>query len=245
MKGIILAAGRGTRLAPLTDFIPKCLLPVRGKPLAQHSVEAMVRAGIRDICLVVRPDQASQFALAFGDGSRLGCDLTLTFQSTAGGIADAMKAARSWSQSGDDDGDVMVLLGDTIYGHAFRQDAKSFDFKVHYAATIYAAYAEDPSWCAQLERDNSLEVLNIHEKPSLLVSHEVVPGCYLYTSDVWERIDHLIPSERGELEITDLNLSYLRDGLLEVISYVGEWTDAGTDMAAYQAAQHEPPGTDR
>lgn len=244
MKGIILAAGRGTRLAPLTDFIPKCLLPARGLPLAQHGVEAMVRAGIDDICMVVRPDQVSQFALAFGNGSSLGCDLTFKLQATAGGIADAMKAAKTWAESGDDN-DVMVLLGDSIYGHQFRPEVKSFDFKVHYAAYIYSAYAEDPGWCAQLERDISFEVLHIHEKPAVLVSHEVVPGCYLYTADVWERIDGLVPSKRGELEITDLNLSYLRDGLLEVNPYVGEWTDAGTDMPSYQAAQHALPGPDR
>ena len=239
MKGIILAGGLGTRLAPLTNYVSKCMLPVAGKPLVQHNIETMVRSGIRDLCVVTRPDVASQYAMAFGDGSKLGCDLTLRFQDMPAGIAHAMVAAARWAGESN----VLVLLGDSIFGHPFSGEIAWMDGTSHENASfdslIFYTKESNPSWCAQIEwvDHRGDRIRDIHEKPKEIVSHDVIPGCYMYRPDVWERIRMLGYSERGELEVTDLNRSYLRDGRLRAVPYTGLWHDAGTDMQAYLEAQ--------
>lgn len=232
MKGVILAGGLGTRLRPLTNHVSKGLLPVAGKPLVQYSIETMRKAGVDDICLVVRPDQASQYALAFGNS------VNLRFQSHANGISDALLVAEKWAAGSN----VMVLLGDCISGHYdFGRHVEKMNKSFDERATIFYAYEEDPSSCGQIEWDyDSGFVKDIQEKPKTIVSHEVVIGCYMYPHDVFHRIRKLEPSERGELEITDLNRAYLRDGKLDIVEYDGLWLDAGTDLNAYIKAQTEP-----
>jgi glucose-1-phosphate thymidylyltransferase len=234
MKGIILAGGLGTRLRPLTNHVSKGLLPVAGKPLVQYNIETMWKAGIEDICLVVRPDQATQYALAFGNS------VNLRFQARAKGISDAILVAEKWAGPTD----IMVLLGDSIFGHfSFARYVEKMSKSFTETATIFYAHEKEPHWCAQIEWEHDIrkpQVRDIHEKPTEVVSYDVVPGCYMYPPDVFNRIRKLEPSERGELEITDLNRAYLRDRKLDVVKYEGLWLDAGTDMKAYIKAQTEP-----
>lgn len=232
MKGIILAAGHGKRLLPFTSVVPKALLPVKKNFLIDFSLKLFDSVGIQDVCVVISPNHATAFATALGSSRNFpygshGLDLTYRIQTEPKGIAHALSTCERWA-AGEQ---VLVALADTIfipYTHPpFHEGATCFSYKV-----------ENPYWCGCVERDDVGKVLNLVEKPGegYNKSKEVLIGLYAYDNSVFDRIRELKPSERGELEITDLNLHYLKSGDLHVESFNGFWHDAGTDLNAYLGA---------
>lgn len=227
MKGIILAAGLGKRLMPLTACTPKALLPMGDDFLIAQSINLLKRDSIiEEICVVVSPQHATQFMLALGDGYRYGTKITYQVQHEPNGIAGALKTCEKWAKGYN----IVVTLADTIF-----MPWKQFDFRWKRGATCYSYRVQDPYWCGCVERGPGGVVTQIVEKPGpgYDKSNEVLIGLYEYDQSVWQRLDRLTPSARGELEITDLNNDYLRTRELEVVEFAGLWHDAGTDLEAY------------
>lgn len=230
MKGVILAGGKGTRMYPLTLHTNKALLPVGDKPLIAYPIELMRDSGIAEICIVARSEHATQFVRSLGNGEAYGVDITYRFQDEARGIADALKLARRWVG----DSPFAVMLGDTILEKSFGPEIDQF--LDEFESSIFITEIEDPSWCGVVELDEAGRPVAIEEKPANPKSNDVAIGLYLYDRRAWEYLDRLVPSARGELEITDLNNCYIADGLLNAKRLRGWWIDAGTDMAAYYEA---------
>lgn len=220
-KGIVLAAGKGTRLQPLTLAIPKALLPVKNRFLIDYSLDML---WMYDTAIVVNPEQAGLFMKVYGN------KYTYIVQEEANGIAGALDVCRKWVG----DSEIVVMLGDTIFENKYTK-AGFPNFKG--GARCWSYEVENPYWCGCVEREDG-EVVNLVEKPGegYTKSREVLIGLYEYDNTVWDRIDDLEYSDRGELEITDLNKSYLATGELTVMPFNGLWYDAGTDMESYLGA---------
>jgi glucose-1-phosphate thymidylyltransferase len=236
MKGLILAGGNGTRLRPLTDVCNKSLLPVQDKLMIHWPLTSLLESGINDICIVANSHHADQFAKALGNGEQYGIDLTWKFQKYPTGICGAIKKARNWV--GDDH--FCVILGDTILSLAFEKDAQEFEKQQKEGCRIFAKWHHDISWCAQIKttgHHGSGKILDIVEKPGEKMPGLAAIGLYMYDHTAWQRIENLKPSDRNELEITDLNKSYWKDGKMSCTTITGTWHDAGTDLDAYKEAQ--------
>ena len=228
MKGIILAAGKGTRLYPMTRPVCKPLLPVYDKPLIYYSVSVLMEAGIRDILVIVPPGE-------LGDGSQWGISITYAVQLVPRGIADAMLVGAEFI--GQDS--VCLVLGDNIFyqegfGAVLKQAAAH-----NHGATVFGYYVEDPRPFGVVEFDADGKALSIEEKPQHPKSHYIIPGLYFYDNQVIDIARSLKPSARGELEITDVNLEYLRREQLQVVRLEQDfvWLDAGTADSVLEAAE--------
>ena len=234
MKGIILAAGKGTRLYPITLPVCKPLLPVYDKPMIYYPLSVLMTAGIRDILVIVPPDDMQPFVDLLGDGSQLGIRITYKEQKVQRGIADAFLIGEEFI--GDDS--VCLALGDNIfYGPAFRRKLKTA-MKNTEGATIFGYYVSDPRAFGVVEIDQCGKAISIEEKPTHPKSNFIVPGLYFYDNKVVELAKTIRPSARGELEITSVNNVYLNYGMLNVVTLGKEftWFDTGNADSLYEAA---------
>lgn len=220
MKGVILAGGTGSRLYPLTKVTNKHLLPVYDKPMICYPLEKLIGAGIEEIMIVSGRGHVGHFLELLGSGSELGVSITYEIQEGAGGIAQALGLARRWAGT---DNDVAVILGDNIFEDNFREDVASFDG----GAQVFLKEVPDPQRFGVAEVNGS-RILSIEEKPQAPKSNLAVTGLYLYDARVFEIIGSLRPSGRGELEITDVNNAYVRNGEMQYSVLSGFWSDAGT-----------------
>ena len=226
MKGIVLAAGKGTRLYPMTKPVCKPLLPVYDKPLIYYPIAILMQAGISDIMVIVPPDETDTFRALLGDGEQYGLKITYAEQPVARGIADALLIGREFV--GEDR--VCLVLGDNIFyapnlGDTLKQAAAN-----EKGATVFGYWVEDPHPFGVVEFDKDGKAISIEEKPRHPKSNYVIPGVYFYDNQVMEIAGNLKPSARGELEITDVNLEYLHRGQLQVVPLEKDftWLDAGT-----------------
>ena len=227
MKGIILAGGSGTRLYPLTRVTSKQLLPVYNKPMIQYPLETLIRAGIRDILIIVAPDHAGDFLKCLGSGKEYGCHFTYEIQDKPEGIAQAFVIGQDFI----DNDNVTLILGDNLYEDDFSKAIQTFKN----GGRIFAKQVPDPQRFGVVEFDQNKKAISIEEKPKVPKSEYSVTGLYIYDSTVVERVKSLTFSDRGELEITDLNNSYLKEGKLDVAFVKGKWFDTGTFESMHEA----------
>ena len=227
MKGIILAAGKGSRLYPMTRPICKPLLPVYDKPMIYYPLAVLLQAGIRDILIIIPPGEEGPFYRLLGSGARWGVNISYEVQEVARGIADALLIGERFI-GGDS---VCLVLGDNIFhslslepllARAVRQTGQG--------ATVFGYYVKNPRAFGVVEFDEEGRAISIEEKPRLPKSNYIIPGLYFYDNEVIEIARSLKPSARGELEISDVNLEYLRRDRLHVIKLDRDfvWLDAGT-----------------
>lgn len=234
MKGIILAGGAGSRLYPLTLVASKQLQPVYDKPMVYYPLTTLIEGGIRELCLISTPHDLPRFRQLLGDGSRFGLTIDYREQAKPEGIAQAFLIAESFI--GRDA--VTLILGDNIfYGGDSFQRAFS-EFKT--GATIFGYHVNDPERYGVVEFDAKGQAISIEEKPKQARSNYAVPGLYIYDNSVVATTQALKPSARGELEITDLNVAYLRRGELRVfrLNRGFAWLDAGTSSSLHEASAY-------
>ena len=235
MKGIVLAAGKGTRLYPMTKPVCKPLLPVYDKPLIYYPIAILMQAGISDIMVIVPPGETDTFRALLGDGSGYGVRITYAEQPVARGIADALLIGREFV--GEDQ--VCLVLGDNIfYAHDLGATLKRAAAQ-EAGATVFGYWVEDPHPFGVVEFDENGRAISIEEKPRHPKSNYIIPGLYFYDNQVMEIAAGLKPSARGELEITDVNLEYLRRGQLQVVPLEKNftWLDAGTADSLLEAGR--------
>ncbi|MDM8238005.1 glucose-1-phosphate thymidylyltransferase RfbA [Pseudoflavonifractor phocaeensis] len=226
MKGIVLAAGKGTRLYPMTKPVCKPLLPVYDKPLIYYPLAILMQAGISDVMVIVPPDETDTFRALLGDGEQFGLKITYAEQPVARGIADALLIGREFV--GEDR--VCLVLGDNIFYAPTLGDTLKKAAANEKGATVFGYWVEDPHPFGVVEFDKDGKAISIEEKPRHPKSNYVIPGLYFYDNQVMEIAGNLKPSARGELEITDVNLEYLHRGQLQVVPLEKDftWLDAGT-----------------
>ena len=226
MKGIVLAAGKGTRLYPMTKPVCKPLLPVYDKPLIYYPIAILMQAGISEILIIVPPGETRTFQALLGQGEQYGLTIAYAEQPVARGIADALLIGRDFV--GDDR--VCLVLGDNIFYAPTLAATLKRAAANDRGATVFGYWVEDPRPFGVVEFDKDGRAISIEEKPRYPKSNYIIPGLYFYDHQVMEIARHLKPSARGELEITDVNLEYLRRGQLQVIPLEKNftWLDAGT-----------------
>lgn len=233
-KGIILAGGAGTRLHPLTMAVSKQLMPVFDKPMIYYPLSNLMLAGIRDILIITTPHEQAEFQRLLGDGSRLGVRLSYAVQPSPDGLAQAFIIGEQFIGESS----VALMLGDNIlYGDRLSsifRDASSLEE----GATVFGYHVSDPERYGVVEFDSNGTVISIEEKPTSPKSHYAVIGIYFYDNDVVKLAKSLEPSERGELEITDLNNLYLSRNKLRVkqLGRGHAWFDTGTHNSLVDAA---------
>ncbi|MBM3699976.1 MAG: spore coat protein [Actinobacteria bacterium] len=231
MKGIILAGGLGTRMYPCTKVTNKHLLPVYNKPMIYYPLLTMVNAGLKDIMIVTGGNYAGDFLRIIGNGKEFGLkDISYTYQEGEGGIADALRLAENFAENEK----IFVMLGDNIIEDDIREDIKSFK-KQPGGAKIFLKEVPDPERFGVAEIENG-RVVNIQEKPRKPNSNLAVIGLYLYDNTVFDIIKTLKPSQRGELEITDVNNAYIKNKAMAYSVIKGWWTDAGTFESLLKAS---------
>lgn len=235
MKGIVLAGGTGTRLYPLTQVTSKQLLPVYDKPMIYYPLSVLMLAGIREILIISTPRDLGNFQALLGDGCRFGIRLSYQAQPFPGGLAQAFLLGEGFIGA---DACAMVLGDNIFYGAGLSVQLRAAAQRED-GATVFGYYVDNPGRFGVIEFDGQGRAMSIEEKPAEPKSNYAVTGLYFYDNSVCRRARTLRPSARDELEITDLNLSYLEDGLLNV-SLLGRgyaWLDAGTVDSLAQAGE--------
>lgn len=220
MKGIILAAGEGTRLYPLTKTISKQLLPVYNKPMFFYPLQTLIRAGIKDILIIISPRHAGDFLHLLGSGKDFGAKLTYEIQDRPNGLAEAFTIGENFIGKEN----VALILGDNIFEDNFGAAVRNFKKGAH----IFAKEVPDPERFGVVKFNSKGLATKILEKPKKFLSNYAITGMYLYDNRVVEVAKKLKPSVRGELEITDLHNWYFKKGELKVDLIKGEWVDMGT-----------------
>jgi glucose-1-phosphate thymidylyltransferase len=233
MKGIILAGGSGTRLYPLTLAVSKQLIPVYDKPMIYYPLSTLMLANIRDILIISTPQDLPVFERLLGNGKTIGCNFSYAVQEEPNGLAQAFVIGEKFI--GDDS--VALILGDNIfYGTGIRK--LLLENNNPSGGIIYAYHVHDPERYGVVEFDTSNDVISIEEKPKKPKSNYAVPGLYFYDNNVIEIAKNLLPSYRGEYEITDINKEYLKQGKLKVsvLNRGTAWLDTGTIQSLMQAS---------
>ncbi len=243
MKGIILAGGSGTRLYPITKVVSKQLIPVYDKPMIYYPLSVLMLAGIREILIISTPHDLPNFQELFGDGSQFGISLSYAEQPKPEGLAQAFIIGKSFI--GNDN--VALILGDNIFfGPGFSQIVKECSHLTR-GGIIFGYLVRDPERYGVVEFDDNNTVIGIEEKPVIPKSKYAVPGLYFYDNSVISIAEQIKPSPRGELEITDVNMEYLRRGALKV-QPLGRgfcWLDTGTHESLQQASHYVQAVQDR
>ncbi|OUN95457.1 glucose-1-phosphate thymidylyltransferase [Pseudoflavonifractor sp. An44] len=236
MKGIILAGGSGTRLYPLTKVTSKQLLPIYDKPMIYYPLSTLMLAGIRDILIISTPNDTPRFRELLGDGSQFGIQLTYAVQPSPDGLAQAFLIGEEFIGNEP----CAMILGDNIfYGGWFRKNLKqAVDDAVNGYATIFGYYVKDPERFGIVEFDEKRRVISVEEKPEHPKSNYSITGLYFYDNRVTDLAKRVRPSQRGELEITDLNKLYLDENRLkvQVLGRGFAWMDTGTMDSLMEAA---------
>lgn len=228
MRGIILAGGEGTRLRPLTKVTSKQLLPIYNKPMIYYPLQKLIDAGIKEILIIVAPDHCGDYMRVLGSGREFGVKFTYEIQDKPNGIAQAFILGETFIE-GDD---VTLILGDNLFDADIGAAIKSFHGP---GATIFVKEVPDPERFGVVQLDDQKRPIKIIEKPLEFVSNLAVTGIYIYDYKVSSIAKQLVPSARGELEITDLNNEYLKLSQLNVETITGDWIDAGTFESYYNA----------
>ena len=236
MKGIILAGGSGSRLYPLTQVISKQLLPVYDKPMIYYPLATLMLFDIRDILIISTPQDTPNIEKLFGDGAKFGLHIQYAVQPEPKGIAQAFTIGADFI--GNDD--VCLILGDNIFRmlEALPEFKKEVNRNRGTRATIFAYHVPDPERFGVVEFDRNFKAISIEEKPKKPKSNYASVGLYFYPGDVVEKARQLVPSARGELEITDLNNMYLKEGRMSVVPMRrgNVWLDAGTPVSLLEAS---------
>lgn len=234
MKGIILAGGAGSRLFPLTLVASKQLQPVYDKPMVYYPLTTLIEGGIRELCLISTPQDLPRFRQLLGDGSAWGLNIEYREQPRPEGIAQAFLIAQSFIGADA----VTLILGDNVFygGESFQKAFSEFKS----GATIFGYHVNDPERYGVVEFDGNGQAISIEEKPKNPKSNYAVPGLYIFDNDVVSITRNLKPSPRGELEITDVNLQYLKRGQLRVcrLGRGFAWLDAGTSSSLHEASAY-------
>ena len=237
MKGILLAGGKGSRLFPITNGVSKQLLPVYDKPMVYYPISVLIMAGIHEILLISTPEDIGAYKRLLGDGSRFGISLQYKIQDQPKGIAEAFILGENFIE----DDSVCLILGDNIfYGLDFSEQLEKVvkQKKSEKTATIFGYTVKDPQRYGVIEIDDNENVISIEEKPRKPKSSQAVIGLYFYPNSVIKVAKQLQPSTRGELEITDVNNYYLKQGKLkaEQLGQGFTWLDSGTHESLLEAS---------
>lgn len=231
MKGVVLAGGLGTRLHPLTKVTNKHLLPIYNKPMIYYPIATLVEAGITDILIVTGGSNSGDFLKLLGNGRAFGLNhINYTYQEGEGGIADALQLAKPFA----DDDAIAVVLGDNIIEGSIKSAVEGFTAQGG-GAKILLKEVDDPQRFGVAEMADG-HILSIEEKPEAPKSNFAVTGIYMYDQTVFDIIETLEPSKRNELEITDVNNAYIRQGTMTYDILDGWWTDAGTFESLFRAS---------
>jgi len=220
MRGIILSGGSATRLRPCTKVTSKQLLPIYNRPMIYYPLNTLIKAGIKEILIIVAPEKAGDYLNLLGSGKEFGARFTYEIQDKPSGLAEAFIIGENFI----DNENVCMILGDNIFEDDFSEDIKSFTK----GGKVFAKKVHDPERFGVVEFDENNKAISIEEKPQRPKSDFCVTGLYIYDNRVVEIAKNLKPSGRGELEITDINNWYLKKGELDVALVNGSWIDAGT-----------------
>jgi glucose-1-phosphate thymidylyltransferase len=237
MKGIILAGGSGTRLYPLTKGVSKQLMPIYDKPMIYYPLSVLMLAGIREVLIISTPEDLHKFELLFRDGVDIGMKFEYIVQPSPDGIAQAFVLGKDFI--GDDD--ACLILGDNIYygqGISAMLSNAVMNAKDKNMATVFGYHVQDPERYGVVDFDNAGKALSIEEKPDKPKSNYVVTGLYFYPNDVVKKAAEIVPSDRGELEITTVNQMYLNEERLtvELMGRGFAWLDTGTHESLLEAS---------
>ncbi len=220
MRGIILSGGSATRLRPCTKVTSKQLLPIYNRPMIYYPLNTLLKAGIKEILIIVAPERAGDYLNLLGSGREFGCKFTYEIQDKPAGLPEAFVIGENFI----DQEDVCMILGDNVFEDDLSQEIKNFKS----GAKIFVKKVPDPERSGAVQFDENMKVIKIVEKPKVWISDYIATGLYIYDSRVIEVAKNLKPSGRGELEIVDLHNWYLEKDELEVAVVQGEWIDAGT-----------------